>query len=261
MNPEAAETASPTYTLDAFLGGAVALVQPRTGHRAGLDAALLQALVPGNASGAAVDLGAGVGTVGFAVAARAPALSVTCVENDPELVACARSALGRPENAGFAARVAVLEADVTDRRELRDRYGDGTADFVLMNPPYDNAERVRLSPDAGRRSAHVAEPGGLAAWTASAARLLRPGGQLCLIHRAAALPDVLAALGTSFGDVRITPVHPRAEKPAGRILVVARKAGRGDLRLMPGLVLHAAGGGWTEAADAILRGRADLGAR
>jgi tRNA1(Val) A37 N6-methylase TrmN6 len=129
----------------------VMLVQPRGGHRAGLDAALLQALVPGDASGEVIDLGAGVGTVGFAVAARAPALSVKCVENDPELVACAESALERPENVDFAARVRVVQADVTDRREVQEAgcVRDGSADFVLMNPPYDQAERVRPSPDAG----------------------------------------------------------------------------------------------------------------
>ena len=261
MSPQAAEAPSDDYSLDRFLGGSVLLLQPRSGHRAGLDAALLQALLPGDATGEAIDLGAGVGTVGFAAAARAPALSVTCVERDPELVACARSALETPENAGFAARVRVVQSDVTDRRELREQCGNGTADFVLMNPPYDSPERARPSPDARRRSAHVAERGALGAWTGSAAGLLRAGALLGLIHRAAALPDVLEALGASFGDLRIVPVHPFADKPAGRIVVRGRKGSRGDLQLMPGLVLHDAGGGWTEAADAILRGRADFGLR
>ena len=34
------------HSVDAFLGGLLTLVQPRKGHRAGLDAALLQAIVP-----------------------------------------------------------------------------------------------------------------------------------------------------------------------------------------------------------------------
>ena len=37
---------APNRAVDAFLGGRLRLVQPSKGHRAGLDAALLQALVP-----------------------------------------------------------------------------------------------------------------------------------------------------------------------------------------------------------------------
>lgn len=260
MSQVAADLPSSDYSLDGFLDGSVMLVQPRRGHRAGLDAALLQALVPADASGHAIDLGAGVGTVGFAAAARAQALLVTGVENDPELVACAKAALERSENAGFASRVRVVEADVTKLGEARQTSGlaYGTADFVLMNPPFDQPQRVTPSPDAGRRRAHLAEASALSAWMRSAAGLLKPGGQLGLIHRAAALPEVLRALASAFGDVTVIPVHPFAAKPARRILVQARKSGRGDLRLMPAVVLHNAAGGWTPEADAILRGTADL---
>ncbi len=260
MIGEAAEPAPQPYTLDGFLDGSITLVQPRGGHRAGLDAALLQAVVPADASGHAMDLGAGVGTVGFAVAARAPALAVTCVERDGEFVACAQMALRRPENAAFAPRVRLVQADVGERREAREARGlrDGTADFILMNPPYDAPERVRPSPDMSRRGAHIAEPGALSAWCRSAAGLLKPGGLLGLIHRPAALPEIFAALNAAFGAISILPVHPGADKPAGRIVVLARKASRGPLRLMPGLILHETGGGWTEEAEAILRGRAEL---
>ena len=260
MNRPSAASALHPYTLDGFLDGAVTLVQPRSGHRAGLDAALLQALVPAQASGHAIDFGAGVGTVGFAAAARASALSVTCVEVNSELVACAKLALQMPENAAFASRVAIVEADVTGRREAREARGlvDGSANVVLMNPPYDQPEQVRPSPDAGRRRAHVADRSALSAWIRSAAGLLETGGLLGLIHRAAALPDVLDSLGAAFGDIRVTPVHPLADKPAVRIVVRARKSQRGGLRLMPGLVLHNAHGGWTDEAEAILRGRTDL---
>ena len=260
MIGEPAERAPESYTLDGFLDGGVTLVQPRGGHRAGLDAALLQAVVPANAKGHAMDLGAGVGTVGFAVAARAPGLAVTCVERAGELIACAEMALRRPDNAAFASRVRLVHADVSERREAREERGlhDGTADFVLMNPPYDAPERVRPSPDISRRGAHIAEPGALSAWCRSAAGLLKPGGLLGLIHRPAALPDILAALNAAFGAIRVLPVHPSGDKPAGRIVVLARNASRGPLRLMHGLILHDAGGGWTEEADAILRGRAEL---
>jgi tRNA1(Val) A37 N6-methylase TrmN6 len=246
-------------TVDAYLGGRVTLVQPVKGHRAGLDAALLQALVPDNANGRAVDLGTGVGTVAFCVAARAPGVAVTGVEREAELVACARSALAIPGNAGFAGRVAIIEADVADRRALR---GGGElahpVDWVLMNPPYFTPGRTQPSPDPARRSAHSTEAGMFASWARSAADLLKPGGTLGLIHRADALMEVLEALAGRFGDVRVLPVHPSEGAAATRILVRSRRGSRAPLQVRPGLVLHRPGGGWTDEADAILRGERDL---
>jgi tRNA1(Val) A37 N6-methylase TrmN6 len=249
--------ATPGRTVDAFLGGRVTLVQPRKGHRAGLDAALLQALVPADASGHAIDLGTGVGTVAFSIAARAEGLMATGIERDAGLVACAQAALSMAENAGFAARVTVRRADVSDRSALREALGAGAADWVLMNPPYDAPGRAQPSPDPMRRSAHMAEPGGLTLWCGRAAELLKAGGHLGLIYRSEALAEVLAALG-GFGDVRILPVHPYRGEAATRVLVRARRGSRAPLQLLAPLVLHRPGGAWTETADAILRGRAEI---
>jgi tRNA1(Val) A37 N6-methylase TrmN6 len=84
--------------------------------------------------------------------------------------------------------------------------------------------------------------------------LLVHRGQFALIQRAAALPEVLAALAGRFGDARIRPVHPFAEAPAHRVLLVATKGSRGSVTLLPSFVLHEADGRWTPRADAVLRG-------
>ncbi len=243
-------------TRDAFLGGRVTLVQPQKGHRAGLDAALLQALVPATAAGIAVDLGTGVGTVAFSLAARALALSVIGVERDPNLIACGIEALALPENTAFARRVRLIEADASDMHAMKQAAGD--ADWVLMNPPYDREEAGSRSPDPRRRAAHVAAEGLLQAWVATAAALLKDGGALALIHRAETLAEVLGALSPQFGDVRVLPVHPAIDAVASRILVTARRGRRSPLTIAPGLVLHEAGGLWTPVADAVLRGAAEL---
>jgi tRNA1(Val) A37 N6-methylase TrmN6 len=254
-----AEARRPAPTVDGFLDGRITLVQPESGHRAGLDAALLQALVPASASGAAVDLGAGVGTVAFAIAARAARLSAVGIERDPELVACANAALKMPANAAFAGRLRMVQADLTDRGALRDSgLAARSADWALMNPPFDQPGRVRASPDPRRRTAHVGEAGALRAWCETAAALLKPGGLLGLIHRARALPEVLEALEGQFAEIRILPIYPFDGSSARRILVRARRASRAGLELASGLVLHNAEGGWTPLADAILRGQAEL---
>jgi tRNA1(Val) A37 N6-methylase TrmN6 len=241
-------------SMDAFLGGLVTLVQPRKGHRAGLDAALLQALVPGNATGRAVDLGAGVGTVGFCVAARAKAINVLGIERDADLVACGVQALRQPQNASFAKRVQLTEGDAAASGELA--LGGKKADWVLMNPPFQ--PEGTASPDPRRRAAHQPGPDLLPTWIESAKDLLVPGGTLCLIHRGDALGEIVVALSPHFGGLRLWPVYPSETTPASRLLVTGRRASRAPLAIMPGLVLHEANGAWTLRADDILRGKAEL---
>jgi tRNA1(Val) A37 N6-methylase TrmN6 len=128
---------------------------------------------------------------------------------------------------------------------------------VLMNPPFNEANRQNVSPNARRRLAHAAAPGTLAAWTRTAARLLADGGALTLIWRADDLAQVLAALG-AFGAIALMPVHPKPDAPAIRILARAIKGARAPLQLLPGLTLNDADGRPSAQAEAVLRDGEDL---
>ena len=72
-----------------MLGGRLRLRQPARGHRFGHDAILLAAACPARAGEQVVDLGAGVGAAGLALAARVDGMPVTLVEIDPQLAALA----------------------------------------------------------------------------------------------------------------------------------------------------------------------------
>jgi len=249
-------------TADRFLGGRFVALQPARGHhRSGADAILLAAAVPATAAGRVVDFGAGVGVAGMAVAVRCPATTVTLVEIDPALAALAVAALALPENAGLAGRVAVVTADVTAPAAARARAGlpRGTAETVILNPPFHVPGRVRASPAEGRAGAHVLGPGGLDPWLRTAADLLVPGGRVAVIFPAEGLADLLAALAGRFGAVTVLPVHPRAGAPAVRVVVRAVKGRRGGLALLDRLVLHEPGANTpTPDAAAILRDGAPL---
>jgi tRNA1(Val) A37 N6-methylase TrmN6 len=242
-------------TEDTVLGGRLALRQPRKGHRVGHDAILLAAAVSAHAGDQVVDLGAGVGAAGLAVARRVDDVAVTLVEIDPALVALARHNVVR--NA-LTARVRAVCLDVTTPAAALAAAGlaADAADHVLMNPPFNAAENP--SPDRGRRLAHMAVHDTLIGWTAAAARLLRPAGVLTLIWRADGLEDVLAALAAEFGGIAVRPVHPKPDTAAIRVLVRAVKGSRAPLTLRPGLVLADAQGQPTAAAETVLRAGAAL---
>ena len=83
--------------------------------------------------------------------------------------------------------------------------------------------------------------------------MLKPRGTLTLIHRADRLDDLIALLHGRFGAVTLIPLWPKAGRPAKRVLVTARRGARSPALLSAGLVLHEADGGFTPAAEAILR--------
>ena len=78
-------TDSDEFTEDAFLGGQLRLRQPKSGHRAGHDAMLLAAATPAHSGDRVVDLGAGVGAAGLAVARRVQGIQLVLVEIDAAL--------------------------------------------------------------------------------------------------------------------------------------------------------------------------------
>jgi len=244
-------------TEDAMLGGALRLRQPRRGHRAGHDAVLLAAACPALSGEHVVDLGAGVGAAGLALAARTADIAVTLVEIDPEL-----AALGA-ENAqlnGWAGRVRSITLDAAAPARAFAAAGlvpDSVA-RVLMNPPFNDPVLQRTSPDRRRRLAHAAPRETFAAWITTAARLLRPHGTLTVMFRADGLADLARLLDSVFGAVVILPVYPKPDQPAIRILVRATKASRAPLALLPGLVLNDAAGHPTPQAEAVLRAGATL---
>lgn len=244
-------------TDDAALGGRLRLRQPRRGHRFGHDAVLLAAATPAEAGDHVVEFGAGVGLAGLAVAARVADTTVTLIDADPHLVTLAAENAARNALAGRV-RALVLDVAAPARAFSAGGLPPACAQHVMMNPPFNDPQRLQRSPDAGRAAAHVAVPADLPQWCKAAARLLAPGGTLTLIWRADGLGDVLTALGDGFGAIAVLPVHPRPDAAAIRILVSAAKGSRAALSISPGLALNDSAGRPTAEAEAVLRQGAAL---
>ncbi|MBT1155484.1 methyltransferase [Aminobacter anthyllidis] len=256
----AADTELPPHTVDAFHRGEFWLVQPRdTGHRAGMDALMLAAAVPGSFAGRLADFGAGAGAAGLAVAARCRQAKVQLVELTTEMARFAEATLAHPGNTSLRDRAAVLVADVGLSGKARTEAGltDASLDFVIMNPPFNPAHH-RPTPDALKRQAHVMEDGLFESWLRSAAAVVKPRGGLAIIARPEQLAAILSALDGRFGKAEIVPVHPRAGAAAIRVIVRAVRASRAPLTLCPPLVLRDAGDSFSQRADDISNGRASL---
>jgi tRNA1(Val) A37 N6-methylase TrmN6 len=243
------------FTEDAFLGGQLRLRQPKSGHRAGHDAMLLAAATAARTGDRVVDLGAGVGAAGLAVATRVAGVKLLLVEIDPALAELARA--NATSNA-IAADVIVL--DVTSAADAFAAAGlkPDSVDVVLMNPPFNDPARHRGSPDKRREIAHVATDATLERWIHAGRRILKSGGALILIWRADGLGEVLAALDRGFGSLAILPVHAEPATPAIRVLIRAIKGGKAPMRMLAALMLNDESGVPNKQVREILAGKGVL---
>jgi len=252
-------TGKPSETIDAFHRGAFHVVQPKgRGHRSGMDAMLLAALVADERMIRVADLGAGAGAAGMAVASRLDRAEVVLFERSPDMTEFARKSLSLRENARFADRVSVIEADVTLTGKDRNEAGlvDDSFHHVIMNPPFNDASD-RLTPDALKAEAHAMTDGLFEKWIRTAGAIMIPGGQLSLIARPESIGEIIAACGRRFGGIEITPIHPREGESAVRILVTAIKGSRARLALRAPLIMHGEGTHkFTDFVDDMNNGRA-----
>lgn len=246
------DRAEAELTCDAFLGGRIHLYQPRRGYRAGVDAVLLSASISAQKGQRVLELGCGVGAAILCLGARVPGLSLTGVERDPTYAALAR------RNGG--AGLEVVEADLAQLPpDLRQRQFD----HVLANPPYYDRRASNPSADPAREAAHGAQTP-LEVWVKTAARRLAPKGQAHFIHLTTRLPDILAALPHEMGSIEVLPLAARAGRAPERMILRARKNGRGAFRLHAPLILHQGAAHERDAdsyvpqVDAILRHGAAL---
>jgi len=253
---------SVTVTVDAFHRGRFYLKQPKgRGHRAGMDAMLLAAMVDADRPVHVADLGAGAGAAGLAVAARLPEARVQLFEISEEMVGYAHQSLELPQNAVIASRVGISRADVMLKGSARNAAGlkDDFFDHVIMNPPFNDASD-RRTPDALRQTAHAMNEGLFEGWIRTAGAILKPGGQLSLIARPESIAEIIAACGRRFGGLEITPVHPHAGENAFRVLVSGIKGSRARLVMRAPLVMHASGShAFLSEVDDMNNGRAAYG--
>ncbi len=235
------------YSQDTLFSGRIRLIQSARGHRAGTDAVLLAtALTPARGETIA-DFGAGSGAVGLMAMSVADGSRLVMVERDREQADLCRLNVIANGRAGDSLVVCadLLAGPVLDHARI---------DRLYTNPPFFEARDAQASPDAGRARAHVTGEGGHARWFAAAIRALRPRGRLALIQRADKLDSCLSALTPRMGAIVLTPVLPRADASATRILITAIKEVRTPLRINPPLVLHDDDGGFTPQAEALHRG-------
>ena len=258
----------------------------------GMDAVLLSAWAQVKSADRVLDLCTGNGIVPILMDARLPeelrqegSIHFTGVEINPVCVDLARrSALMN----GQSERICFLEGDIREicragaGQETSDRcradaaagipdaaagipdvpagmpgaacagIAPGAFDVVTVNPPYMTGDGGLKGPSPERAIARHEVLCTMEDTARAAARALRQGGHLYMVHRPHRLGDIFHALrkhGLGIGRMRM--VHPFADKEANLVLIDARKGGKMYVHVEAPLTVYRETGVYTEELKAL----------
>ena len=173
-----------------------------------------------------LDLGSGCGTIGMLLCARDSGCTVTGIELDET---AHTMALKNANVNGLQDRLCSICGNLTD---LSVHTAAGSFDVCVSNPPYFTAGFLSRSTPQARHEQNCS----LDSLMASAAFVLKFGGDFYLVHKPERLAEIFAsACSHKLEPKRLCLLRHRENGPASLVLVQCRKGAK------PGLV-------WEEAS-------------
>ncbi len=208
------------------------------GDSVGTDSLALADFAMGVPGRQCVDLGCGSGFLLLRLAFEREDLTARGIELRPPAAEECRENIRAN---GLQQRCSVVCADFRDSG-----LPGGSADLAVSNPPYFPAESGAVSPD-GERALMRTETASLPELCAAAARLLRPGGAFCLVHRVWRMREVFSSLSASGLEPRRMRLIARSSASAPSLFMVeARKGAKPGLTAEPTLFQCRADGSQTD---------------
>lgn len=198
-------------TIDRFCNETIKVRQPAVGFRASVDSFLLARSVDIFDGATLLDVGSGVGTASICAVYSTPRVQVTALELDKEI-----SQLCQANYRDNNIEATVICDDVVSNPLKGERF-----DFVITNPPF-------FKYGSGRKSAsklhanHETVP--LDSWISFCLKRLKPKGVFSIIHMTDRLQDILSALNSSVGGIKVTPICFKSGELPARVVVTARNA-------------------------------------
>lgn len=199
----------------------------------GMDAVLLSGFARVKPGGRVLDMGTGTGIIPILLAARTEAAKISALEIQEESADMARRsvAINHLEN-----KIDIVTGDI---KEASTYFDAASFDVVTCNPPYMIGQHGLKNPDAPKAIARHEVLCTLEDVVRDSAHLLKPGGNLFLVHRPFRLAEIICTLTKyKLEPKRMQLVHPYIDKEPNMVLIEANRGGRSRMRVEKPLVVY-----------------------
>lgn len=207
----------------------------------GMDAVLLSGFARVKKGGVVLDLGTGTGIIPILLEAKTQAAHLTGLEIQKESAEMAQRSvlLNHLED-----KIDIIQGDIREASEL---FPAASFDVITCNPPYMIGCHGLANPEEPKAIARHEVLCTFEDVARQAARLLKPGGNLFLVHRPFRLSEIMVTLNRyKLETKRMRLVHPFWDKEPNMVLLEANRGGRPRMRVEKPLIVYREPGVYTE---------------
>lgn len=207
----------------------------------GMDAVLLSGFAKVKPGERVLDLGTGTGIIPILLEAKTEGEHFAGLEIQEAMADMAERSvlLNHLEH-----KIDIKTGDIKEAGRI---FGGASFDVVTTNPPYMNDSHGLKNPDMAKAIARHEVLCSLEDVVREAAKVLKPGGRLYMVHRPHRLIEIITELTRhKLEPKRMKLVHPFLDKEANMVLIEAAKGGRSMLKVEKPLIVYKEQGIYTD---------------
>ena len=187
----------------------------------GMDAVLLSGFARVKDGAKVLDLGTGTGIIPILLEAKTGASHLTGLEIQEDSADMARRSVRLN---GLEKKIDIVMGDIKEAGSLFDA---ASFDVVTCNPPYMTDKHGLTNPNDAKAIARHEILCTLEDVISQAAKLLKPGGNLYMVHRPFRLAEIMVLLHSyKLEPKRMQLVYPYVDKEPNMVLIEANRGGR-----------------------------------
>ncbi|MDE6845407.1 MAG: tRNA1(Val) (adenine(37)-N6)-methyltransferase [Lachnospiraceae bacterium] len=199
----------------------------------GMDAVLLSGFARVKKDGCVLDLGTGTGIIPILLEAKTDAKHLTGLEIQEDSADMARRSVYLN---GLEEKIDIVTGDIKEAGNLFDA---ASFDVITCNPPYMTENHGLTNPNDAKAIARHEILCTLEDVIAQAAKLLKPGGNFCMVHRPFRLAEIMVLLHNyKLEPKRMQLVYPYVDKEPNMVLIEANRGGRPRMTVEKPLIVY-----------------------
>lgn len=206
------------------------LIQKKEGFRFGTDAVLLTNFFNGKKNSKILEIGTGNGIIPVLLCAKDKISKIKAVEIQKEI---ADLAIRNVKRNGLEDRIEVVNMDIKNIQE------GNTYDYIISNPPYMVLDGKEINDKDIKSIARHEIKLNLKEFIANAKRLLKPRGELFMVHKSYRFLEISEELiKNGFSVKRVKFVHYSKDKDSSIVLIEASKGRKNILKIETPIFLN-----------------------